>query len=85
VLIDLACFNVHTGDVEDAPAPLPLNKFDVEEKNGGVYIKGKEADIKGGKRQINIKSKPSGPEEVVIVGGYRTRHIRFGYHDADSL
>lgn len=66
--IGIACFNVQTGDVEDSPAPMALNHFDVEEKNGGVYIKGKESDIKGGKRHINIKTSPSGEEKVVIVG-----------------
>merc|ERR1712000_435369 len=64
-----ACFNTKTGDVEDSPAPLALNKFNVIEKDGGVYITGKEADIKGGKRQDNVKTTPSTDEKVVIVGG----------------
>ncbi|OCT50040.1 Apoptosis-inducing factor 1 [Cladophialophora carrionii] len=64
-----ACFNVKSGDVEDAPAPLALNKFDVVEKEGGVYIKGKEADIKGGKKTVNIKTTPSSQDKLVIVGG----------------
>lgn len=63
-----ACFNVSTGDVEDAPAPHALNKFDIVEKDGGVYIKAKEGDIKGGKRTVNIKTTPSSDEKVVIVG-----------------
>ncbi len=65
----IACFNTKTGDVEDSPAPLALNKFNVIEKDGGVYITGKEADIKGGKRQVNVKTTPSTDEKVVIVGG----------------
>jgi hypothetical protein len=60
---------VKSGDVEDSPAPLALNKFDVVEKDGGVYIKGKEADIKGGKRTVNIKTTPSSSDKLVIVGG----------------
>ncbi|KIY02377.1 uncharacterized protein Z520_02515 [Fonsecaea multimorphosa CBS 102226] len=64
-----ACFNARTGDVEDSPAPLSLNAFDVIEKDGGVYVKGKEADIKGGKRTVNIKTTPSSQEKLVIVGG----------------
>ncbi|OQV06088.1 Rieske [2Fe-2S] domain-containing protein [Cladophialophora immunda] len=64
-----ACFNARTGDVEDSPAPLSLNAFDVIEKDGGVYVKGKAADIKGGKRTVNIKTTPSSQEKVVIVGG----------------
>jgi NADPH-dependent 2,4-dienoyl-CoA reductase/sulfur reductase-like enzyme/nitrite reductase/ring-hydroxylating ferredoxin subunit len=63
-----ACFNVATGDVEDAPAPHALNKFDVVEKNGGVYIKGQEKDIKGGSRKVNIKTTPQSDDKVVIVG-----------------
>ncbi|KIV82534.1 hypothetical protein PV11_04636 [Exophiala sideris] len=64
-----ACFNTATGDVEDSPAPLALNKFNVIEKDGGVYITGKESDIKGGKRQVNVKTTPSSSDKVVIVGG----------------
>ena len=48
---------------------IPLNKFDVSEKDGGVYIKGKESDIKGGKRTVNIKPSSKGQEKVVIIGG----------------
>lgn len=55
--------------MEDAPAPHSLNKFDVSEKDGAVYIKGKEVDIKAGKRVISIKSEPKTKENVVIVGG----------------
>ena len=65
----LACFKASTGDVEDSPAPNALNHFDVVEKDGGVYIKGSEADIKGGKRVVNIKTSPKDQERVVIVGG----------------
>jgi hypothetical protein len=46
-----------------------LNKFDVIEKEGGVYVKGKEADIKGGKRTVNVKTTAKGQDKVVIVGG----------------
>ncbi|KAJ9638067.1 Apoptosis-inducing factor 1 [Knufia peltigerae] len=64
-----ACFNTKTGDVEDSPAPFALNKFNVVERDGGVYISGKEADIKGGKRPVNVKTTPSSQERVVMVGG----------------
>ncbi|MCJ1291625.1 hypothetical protein MMC34_003170 [Xylographa carneopallida] len=64
-----ACFNLTTGDVEDAPALDPLAKFDILEKNGGVYIKGEEATIKASRRSLNHKCSPQGPEKVVIVGG----------------
>jgi NADPH-dependent 2,4-dienoyl-CoA reductase/sulfur reductase-like enzyme len=64
-----ACFNVTTGDVEDAPALDPLEKFDVSEKNGALYIHGEESAIKNKRRVLNIKCKASTPEKVVIVGG----------------
>ncbi|EXJ87531.1 hypothetical protein A1O3_04491 [Capronia epimyces CBS 606.96] len=64
-----ACFNVKSGDVEDSPAPNALNKFDVFEKEDGVYVRGKQSDIKGGQRKVNIKTKPTSSDKVVIVGG----------------
>lgn len=66
----LACFNIGSGDVEDAPAPNALNKFEVYEKNGGVYIKGEEAAIRSGQRDPVLKCSVSSPERVVVVGGY---------------
>nr|POE79821.1 apoptosis-inducing factor 1 [Quercus suber] len=63
-----ACFSVTTGDVEDAPALDPLSKFDVIVKDGGVYIKGQEEQIKKGRRGLSIKCKKETPEKVVIVG-----------------
>ncbi|KAF4213189.1 hypothetical protein CNMCM8980_010479 [Aspergillus fumigatiaffinis] len=64
-----ACFNIGSGDVEDAPAPNALNKFELVEKNGAVYIKGEEAAIKSGQRDPVFKCSPSTAEKVVIVGG----------------
>ncbi|KAE8146741.1 hypothetical protein BDV25DRAFT_143424 [Aspergillus avenaceus] len=64
-----ACFNIGTGDVEDAPAPKALHKFDVFEKNGAVYIKGDESAIKSGHRDPVTQCHASAPEKLVIVGG----------------
>ncbi|KAI4249621.1 MAG: hypothetical protein L6R40_000410 [Gallowayella cf. fulva] len=64
-----ACFNVATGDVEDAPALDPLAKFEVYERSGAVYIKGEEATIKASRRNPNVKCTAQGPEKVVVVGG----------------
>ncbi|KAL8769127.1 MAG: hypothetical protein Q9209_004761 [Squamulea sp. 1 TL-2023] len=64
-----ACFNVGTGDVEDAPALDPLAKFEVYEKSGAVYIKGEEATIKASRRNPNVKCKTQGQEKVVVIGG----------------
>lgn len=66
-----ACFNVSTGDVEDAPALDPIATFGVEEKNGAIYIKGDEASIKAGRKTVNVEcAGPSGQEKVVVIGGY---------------
>ncbi|KAJ5852866.1 hypothetical protein N7534_005409 [Penicillium rubens] len=65
-----ACYNVPTGDVEDAPAPNALNKFAVFEKEDGVYILAKEEDVKAGQRNPVVKCSVSQPEEkLVVVGG----------------
>lgn len=56
--------------MEDAPAPDALNKFDVMEKNDGVYIKAEESAIKGGRRIPNVKCQSQGEDKVVVVGGY---------------
>ncbi|KAK9489166.1 Rieske [2Fe-2S] iron-sulfur domain-containing protein [Lipomyces doorenjongii] len=64
-----ACFNVSTGDVEDAPAPSPLNRFDVYEKDGAVYIRAEPAAIKVGRRDPDVKCAIAGPANVVVIGG----------------
>ncbi|TDZ24994.1 Apoptosis-inducing factor 1 [Colletotrichum orbiculare MAFF 240422] len=67
-----ACFNVKTGDVEDAPALDALPVFSVAERDGAVYVSGDENSIKGGRRKPNFKcnivSEAQG-ERVVVVGG----------------
>ncbi|KAI9731531.1 MAG: hypothetical protein M1834_004651 [Cirrosporium novae-zelandiae] len=64
-----ACFNIKTGDVEDAPAPDNLAKFPVSEKDGAVYITGNNTTIKNMRKSPGIKCAVQGPEKVVIVGG----------------
>ncbi|GKZ99289.1 hypothetical protein AnigIFM60653_003496 [Aspergillus niger] len=64
-----ACFNVETGDVEDAPAPNALKKFEVFEKNGAVYINANEADVKAAQRDPAVKCSASQQEKLVVVGG----------------
>lgn len=63
-----ACFDVKTGDIEDAPALDPLHSFDVVTKDGGVYVKGQEKQIKDGRRTASIKPQSKSQERVVIVG-----------------
>lgn len=56
--------------MEDAPAPNALNKFEIFEKEDGVYILAKEEDVKAGQRNPVVKCSVSEPKEkVVVVGG----------------
>ena len=64
-----ACFNVASGDIEDAPALDALTKFEIVEKSGAVYIKGDESTIKANRRAPNVQCSPQGQGKVVIVGG----------------
>ncbi|KAH0543028.1 hypothetical protein FGG08_002636 [Glutinoglossum americanum] len=64
-----ACFNVGTGDIENAPAADPLAHYPIIEKDGAVYIEGDEDTIKAGHRLGDIKCAADGQEHVVIVGG----------------
>ncbi|KAJ4292550.1 Apoptosis-inducing factor 1 [Kalmusia sp. IMI 367209] len=65
-----ACFNVSTGDVEDAPALDPLAKYEVFERDGAVYVKADEETIKANRRFLNIKcSASNNNEKVLVVGG----------------
>lgn len=65
-----ACFNVSSGDVEDAPAPNALEKFEVFERDGGVWIKADEEKVKAGQRNPVVRGIAEGEGGVVVVGGY---------------
>jgi hypothetical protein len=59
-----------TGDVEDAPALDPLAKFEILEKNGGVYIVGDEDVVKSNfPKSLSVKCLVQGSDKVVVVGG----------------
>jgi len=64
-----ACFNVKTGDIEDAPAVNPLHKFELVQKDGGVYVKADAGAFKTNGRPLNIKCQPRNQDRVVVVGG----------------
>lgn len=55
--------------MEDAPAPNALNKFEIVEKNGAVYVKGEESAIKSGQRDPAMKCSAADSEKIVVVGG----------------
>lgn len=64
-----ACFNVSTGDVEDAPALDPLSKYEVVEKDGAVYVKTDEGTLKANRRFLNLKCSAVSSEKVLVIGG----------------
>ena len=65
-----ACFNIETGDVEDAPALDPIAKFDIVNKDDAVFIKGDEATIKANRKKLDASCSVSSQQErVVVVGG----------------
>jgi hypothetical protein len=47
----------------------PLSKFQIEEKDGAVWIKAGEKEIKAFSRNLSIKCQAEGSEKIVIVGG----------------
>jgi hypothetical protein len=65
-----ACFNVTTGDVEDAPALNALAKYPVVEKDGGVFITADEDQLKTNfPNTLSLKCQAQGTEKIVVVGG----------------
>lgn len=64
-----ACFKVSTGDVEDAPALDPISKYEVFEKDGGVYIRTDEDTLKANRRRLNIKCSSVSDDKVLVIGG----------------
>lgn len=64
-----ACFDVATGDVEDAPAIDPIAKFDLVERDGAVYVKGEKATIKSNRAKANTGCTTSSGENIVVIGG----------------
>ncbi|CAA9966973.1 Rubredoxin-NAD reductase [Pyrenophora teres f. maculata] len=64
-----ACFNVSTGDVEDAPALDPIAKYEVVEKDGAVYVKTTQEALKANRRFLNIKCSSVSEDKVLVIGG----------------
>ncbi|OZJ04587.1 hypothetical protein BZG36_02761 [Bifiguratus adelaidae] len=70
----ISCFNVKTGDIEDAPALDNLQKYEVEIRGNDVYVKADEEGntaVKQGRRKpvCARKATPAHPDNVLIVGG----------------
>ena len=71
-----ACFNVCTGDIEDAPAPAALHSFKTSISDGKIHVTADEERVAKANmsRQPNVLANPdaglaSGNAGVVIVGG----------------
>lgn len=64
-----ACFNVSTGDVEDAPALDPISKYQVFERDGAVYIKTDEDTLKANRRKLNLRCSSVTEDKVLVIGG----------------
>ncbi|KAJ7454778.1 hypothetical protein FB451DRAFT_1279347 [Mycena latifolia] len=68
-----ACFNVCTGDIEDAPAPDALHSFQVQISDGQIHVTANASDT----QKANMSRAPklttagteTGGDGVVIVGG----------------
>ncbi|KAI9512976.1 flavoprotein [Russula earlei] len=68
-----ACFNICTGDIEDAPAPAALHSFQTHITDGKIYVTADPANTTKDKLSRPPKLLSSGGEVggagVVIVGG----------------
>jgi len=65
-----ACFNVTTGDVEDAPALDPLARYEIEERDGKVFVRGDEKVLKANfPNALSVACKTTGGEKIIVVGG----------------
>lgn len=66
-----ACFDMHTGDIEDAPAIDAIFSFKTSVKDGKVYIDASESDLKAGRRSPTCAAKKAQESTagVVIIGG----------------
>ena len=69
-----ACFNVCTGDIEDAPAINSLHSFRAHVENGKIFVTAREQNtLKANMAQppalSSVGIEVPGDESVVIVGG----------------
>jgi hypothetical protein len=69
-----ACFNVCTGDIEDAPGPAAIHKFETSVKNGKIYVTAEPSKTKKENKArapaiSTGAARLSNDAGVVIVGG----------------
>ncbi|WP_438276267.1 FAD-dependent oxidoreductase [Nitrobacter sp.] len=58
-----ACFDLRTGEATRAPAFNALDVWEVEQRDGRIFVRGKR------ERPASKIAKPDHPEKIVIVGG----------------
>jgi NADPH-dependent 2,4-dienoyl-CoA reductase/sulfur reductase-like enzyme/nitrite reductase/ring-hydroxylating ferredoxin subunit len=59
-----ACFSLRSGEATCAPATFPLSTWQIEQKDGRVFVREKQAASKPTR-----KAQTDAPEKIVIVGG----------------
>lgn len=59
-----ACFDLRSGEALRAPATAPLARWQVEQKDGRIFVREKQA----GERPVQVANSGA-PEKIVIVGG----------------
>ncbi|CAJ0844637.1 17117_t:CDS:10 [Entrophospora sp. SA101] len=66
-----ACFNVTTGDIEDAPGLDSLQKYKVNIKNDEIFVEADEIALKSGRKppKCSLEAPPSNETTLLIIGG----------------
>src|SRR5262252_5896965 len=60
-----ACFDLRTGEAERAPALSPIDCWQVEQRDGRIFVTGKHEQPK----PRALVAKGAAPKTIVIVGG----------------
>ncbi|KAJ6612313.1 hypothetical protein B0H10DRAFT_2223313 [Mycena sp. CBHHK59/15] len=73
-----ACFNVCTGDIEDAPAPDALHSFQVQISDGQIHVTARSSDTEKANLarapKLTTATETSGSGVVIVGGGSATFH-----------
>jgi len=66
-----ACFSLRTGEALHAPALSPVSRWQVELRDGHIFVRDKQEAKEQPGRKIETRAARSGssPEKIVIVGG----------------
>ncbi|KAJ6631031.1 flavoprotein [Mycena sp. CBHHK59/15] len=72
------CFNVCTGDIEDAPAPDALHSFQVQISDGQIHVTARSSDTEKANLarapKLTTATETSGSGVVIVGGGSATFH-----------